>query len=259
MIRLLLLFALLAQDGTALDVYSEPPGALVVLDHRVLGHTPLRIAPIPAGEHELRVSAGEDFKPFVGRVHVQPGILQRLDVTLQPGTARLLRDGVRAAGEGRDEEALALLEQATDEPEAWWWIGRVQMRRGRPAEALEAFRRYADYHPDQPDLYLHLGTLHERLGHPGEAVTAFKLALLKTGRVRLERTGAATWADIAAAGSPTTAEEQLRLAWLYEQKGRMEEALRWLHAAVQQVFPDWSESEGEGRAGRGAHLVARPA
>lgn len=227
-------------ESTVLDLYTNPPGALVALDHRVLGHTPLRLSPIVPGDHELRLSAGADYKPYVVTVHVEAGVVQRLDVELEPLPPLLLRQGIEAAEAGRDAEALALLRKATSLPEAWWWIGVVEMRARRDAVALEAFRRYAAFHPDKPQLYLRLGALHERAGDAKQAVTAYKLALLNSDGLRGALRGAParpTWGDIAAAGSPSTPEGQLRLAWMYEQKGRMDEALRWLRAAVAQVFP----------------------
>lgn len=244
--RLLLALLLLAApagaqpDATVLDLYTNPPGALVALDHRVLGHTPIRLSPIGPGAHELRLSAGADYRPYVVTVHVEAGIVQRLDVDLEPLPPLLLRQGMAAAEAGRDAEALPLLRKATSLPEAWWWIGVVEMRARRDAAALEAFRRYAAFHPEDPQVYLRLGALHERAGDARQAVTAYKLALRNTAGLRDALRGLParpTWADIAAAGSPSTAEGQLRLAWLYEQKGRMEEALRWLRAAVAQVFP----------------------
>lgn len=228
-------------ESTVLDLYTNPPGALVALDHRVLGRTPIRLSPIVPGEHELRLSAGPDYKPYVVTVHVEPGIVQRLDVDLEPLPPMLLRQGIEAAEAGRDAEAIALLRKATALPEAWWWIGVVEMRGRHDGPALEAFRRYAAFHPDKPQVYLRLGALHERAGDTRQAVTAYKLALRNTDGLREALRGmpaSPTWADIAAAGSPSTPEGQLRLAWMLEQKGRMEDALRWLRAAVEQVFPD---------------------
>lgn len=251
--HLLLLIALLALnvpavaqgDVAALDLVSTPPGAVVALNHQLLGHTPLRVSQLPAGEHELRLSAGEDYKPYIVRVRIQPGVLQRLEVQLEPSAALLLRQGVSAAREGKDEEAIPLLERAAGDspaaPEAWWWLGRVHMRHGRDAQALAAFRRFVAFHPHRPEPFLNLGLLHERAGRKREAVTAFKMALLRTKRLRgaLAGSPAATWDNIVAAGAPASPEGRLRLAWLYEQKGRWEDALGWLWAAMAEVFPDW--------------------
>ncbi len=248
----LLLLALLAaacpalaeEANAALDVYSDPPGATVALGHQLLGQTPLRIAPLPPGDYELRVSAGEDFRPYLAVVRIQPGMVQRLDVRLEPSTTLLLSQGIQAAEAHRDEEAMALLARAAREgpgqPEAWGWLGWVQMRRGMNAEAVASFRASACAFPDRPDAYLQLGVLHERAGRLAQAVTGFKMALLRTERLRgaLASRPAATWANIRAAGSPTSAEAQLRLAWMYEQKGRFREALRWLHIAADQVFAE---------------------
>ncbi len=234
--------ALAQEPNAALDIFSEPPGATVALNHHLLGHTPLRVAPLPPGDYQLRLSAGEDYRPYLAVVRVQGGMVQRLDVQLEPSTGLLLRQGIEAAQAGNDQEAMALLERAAREApsqgEAWGWLGWVQMRQGLDEKAVESFRACARRFPERPEAYLHLGVLHEKAGRRAQAVTAFKMALLRTGRLRSALAGApaATWANISRAGSPGTPEGQLRLAWMYEQKGRMDLALRWLRAAADQVF-----------------------
>ncbi len=248
--RVLLLLILLAAAGpalaqgesAALDIYSEPSEATVALGHQLLGRTPLRIAPLPAGDYELRVAAGDDYVPYIVVVRVQPGMVQRLDIQLEPSTTLLLSQGIQAAEGQRDDEAMALLARATQgrptQPEAWGWLGWVQMRQGRNDEAVASFRASARCFPDRPDAYLQLGILHERAGRLAQAVTSYKLALLRTDRLRgaLTPPPTASWASIRRAGSPSSAEAQLRLAWMYEQKGRLGDALHWLRAAARQVF-----------------------
>lgn len=222
-------------EDTALHLYSNPPGALVALDHRVLGYTPILLSPILPGRHELRLSAGADYRPYLVLVDVQPGLEQRLDVELEPAPPLLIRQALEAQQAGRDDEALALLQRATPAPDAWWYLGELHLARGRDAEALQAFRKYAGFHPEQPRVYEKLGALHERGGRTAEAVTAYKLALLHREGWSDALQGLPqhpTWGSIAAAGHPTEARAQLRLAHLYELKGRMDEALRWLRSAL---------------------------
>jgi tetratricopeptide (TPR) repeat protein len=247
--RFLILLILLATGpaqaqgpSAALDIYSDPPGATVALNHQLLGHTPLRVAPLPPGDYQLRLAGGEDYRPYLATVRVQPGLVQRLDIRLEPSTGLLLRQGIEAARAHSDQEAMELLERAAQESpsqgEAWGWLGWVQMRQGLDEKAVASFRACARRFPDRPDAYLHLGVLHEQAGRRAQAVTAYKMALLRSERLRGALSGApaATWADIARAGQPTSPEGQLRLGWMYEQKGRMDLALRWLRAAADQVF-----------------------
>ncbi len=249
MLRFLILLLLLVTGparaqgpSAALDIYSDPPGATVALNHQLLGHTPLRVAPLPPGDYQIRLASGEDYRPYLAVVRIQPGLVQRLDVKLEPSTGLLLRQGIEAAQAQSDQEAMDLLERAARESpsqgEAWGWLGWVQMRQGLNEEAVASFRACARRFPNRPDAYLHLGVLHEQAGRHAQAVTAYKMALLRTERLRGALSGApaATWANIARAGNPTSPEGQLRLGWMYEQKGRMDLALRWLRSAADQVF-----------------------
>jgi hypothetical protein len=66
----------------AIDVDSRPRGARVLVDGRFVGHTPLRIADMVAGEHQITLELG-GYHPATGRVHVEPGRAQSLRMTLR--------------------------------------------------------------------------------------------------------------------------------------------------------------------------------
>lgn len=247
---LLLLLALpgLAQEQAAsLEISTDPPGALVVLDRRVLGHSPLRIYPLRPGLHHLRLSAGEDYRPhIIEEYEAVAGDRARLDVRLQPSTRLLLERGRAAVLEGRFREAFPLLEEAASglprQPEAMWWMGQLQLMWGEQEASLDTLREYADFAPYRPDLYLLLGLLHESQGRPAEAVTAYKLALLKTEGFQnalLGLTSNPTWEEIKAMGEPEEARGRLRKAQLLSLKGQMEPALAELKQAVSEVYGDW--------------------
>ncbi|GMU54628.1 MAG: hypothetical protein AMXMBFR33_37740 [Candidatus Xenobia bacterium] len=250
---LLLLLALpgLAQGQAAsLEITTDPPGALVVLDRRVLGHTPLRIDPLRPGLHHLRLSAGEDYRPhIIEEYEALPGDRAHLDIRLQPSTRLLLENGRQAVLEGRYRAALPLLEEAASglprQPEALWWIGQLRLMWGELEASLEAMRDYADYAPYRSDLYLFLGLIHEAQNRPAEAVTAYKLALTKTETLKNALDGLSsnpTWDEIKALGDPQDARGRLRKAQLLSLKGQMEPALAELKQAVSQVFGDWRQN-----------------
>ncbi len=248
---LLLLLALPGQGQAAsLEITTDPPGALVVLDRRVLGHTPLRIYPLRPGLHHLRVSAGEDYRPhIIEEYEAVAGDRAQLDLRLQPSTRLLLENGRQAVLEGRYRAALPLLEEAASgmprQPEALWWIGQLRLMWGELDASLESLRDYADYAPYRSDLYLFLGLIHEAQNRPAEAVTAYKLALTKTETLRNALDGLSshpTWEEIRALGDPQDARGRLRKAQLLSLKGQMEPALAELKQAVGQVFGDWRQN-----------------
>lgn len=237
-----------AQAETALEVYSRPPGCSVWLDRRYLGVTPLRILLAP-GTHLLRVSGGEAYKPYIEQVTLRSGETLRREVSLQAHTRTLLEQAWALLRQGQREQALPYLQQAADgrprQPEAYWWMGLIQWQRGDLDRALQAFRDYADYRPDFARLYLYLGDIHERQGRPGQAVTAYKLALLKSPGLgeALADPPPVTWNSIRNLQGARSPRDLLRLAWLYEQKGQMYQALQPLHRALDQVFGDWASGD----------------
>ncbi|MEW6281680.1 MAG: tetratricopeptide repeat protein [Candidatus Eremiobacterota bacterium] len=236
------------EEAASLEITTIPPGALVVLDRNVLGQAPLRIYPLRPGTHLLRISAGEDYRPYIHEFEVTPGQSMRLDVRLESSTRLKLEEGRSLVRQRRFREALPLLEGAVEGlprmPEAWWWIGQIRLVWGETDRALEAFRAYADFAPDRPDLYLFLGLLHDLEDRPAEAVTAYKLALLKTPGLENALDGLSddpTWKEVEALGRPSDARGRLRRAQLLSLKGRMDQALAELREAVSQVYGDWRE------------------
>jgi hypothetical protein len=66
----------------SIDVDSRPRGARVLVDGRFVGHAPLRVADIAAGEHQITLELG-GYHSATGRVQVEPGRAQPLRVTLR--------------------------------------------------------------------------------------------------------------------------------------------------------------------------------
>jgi PEGA domain-containing protein len=67
----------------AIEVLSHPQGAQVLLDGNVVGRTPLTIADVPEGTHEVRLEI-TGFHPWVTSVHVSEGGRARVGASLEP-------------------------------------------------------------------------------------------------------------------------------------------------------------------------------
>lgn len=245
---LLLVLPVAAQGAqpSSLEITSDPPGAMVVLDRTILGHTPLKIYPLRPGTHHLRVSAGENYRPYIEEEYeAVAGKAARLDLQLEPSTALLLEQGRAAVQRQQLKAALPLLQRATEglprQPEALWWLGQIYLIWGQLDDSLLVLRDYANFAPYRPDLYLCLGLVHELQGRPADAVTAYKLALLKTESLKSSLDGLSTnptWEEIKEL-EPTDAREHLRKGQLLSLKGQMEPALAEMKEAVRLTFGDW--------------------
>lgn len=242
----LLLFGPLAAQEQVLEVTSDPPGALVVVDHLVRGRTPLTITELQPGQHLFRVSHGPGYRPFQQKFEIRPSHSESCHVVLSPITETSLKEGVRLLSEGKIAEAEDALERALREspkqPEAFWWLGRLAYERQDDVKALEYLREYAQYFPDESRVHLLLGDLHKRGGRPGAAYTSYKLALMNSLEMEhaLRDVPPATWEAIREAGDPVAPIEQMRLAYLYEMKGRIPQALEWIERAVNELYSDRS-------------------
>ena len=238
----LLLIAPLAAQEQVMEFTSDPPGALVVVDHLVRGNTPLTVTKLEPGMHHFRVSAGSEYRPYQQEIEIRPNHTESCHVILSPITETSLKEGVRLLQEGRSVEAEAALERALREtpkqPEAYWWLGRLAYERGQDEKAVDLLREYAQVFPKDHRVHLLLGELHKRSGRLSAAYTSYKLALLNSQDMAnaLQDLPPATWESIRSAGEPVAPVEQMRLAYLYEMKGRIPEALAWVERAVNEIY-----------------------
>ena len=110
--------------------------------------------------------------------------------------------------------------------------------RAEDEKAVEYFREYAQYFPKDYRVHLVLGELHKRSGRQSAAYTSYKLALLNSRDMAsaLDDLPPATWESIKNAGEPVAPIEQMRLAYLYEMKGRIPQALMWMERAVNEIY-----------------------
>lgn len=230
-------------EGVTLEVTSDPPGALVVIDRIVRGNTPLTIENLAPGVRQLRVSHGEEYRPYQVELTIEEGRSEECHVQLVPRSSTSLKQGVKAYKEGRAESAVASLTRATVDtpvqPEAYYWLGLIARDRDLDGAAVEHFRNFLQFYPTRSDVHFELAELHYRKGDLASALTSYKLALLNDKRFTgaLDNMGATTWEQIKAAGEPTEPLEQLKLAYRLEQKGRISDAARWAQAAALSAFP----------------------
>ncbi|MCY3023336.1 MAG: PEGA domain-containing protein [Planctomycetota bacterium] len=85
---------LLRYGNGSLLVQIKPRGAEVLLDGELLGHTPLQLASVPAGVHELVVRK-TNYKPYIQRVEIQAGqTLEFKDFGLEDIILAMLRGQV---------------------------------------------------------------------------------------------------------------------------------------------------------------------
>lgn len=238
----LLLLSPLAAQEQVVEVTSEPPGALVVVDHLVKGRTPLTITKIAPGSHNFRVSHGPEYRPYLEQLIVRENHSEKCHIILSPITETSLKQGVKLYREGKLETAEESLQRALREtppqPEAYWWLGRMAYERQDDDKALGYFKEYAQYFPEEPRVHLMLGDLHKRGGRVAAAYTSFKLALLNSLEMEhaLDDVPPVTWEAIKQAGEPIAPIEQMRLAYLYEMKGRIPDALKWVEKAVNELY-----------------------
>lgn len=91
------IFARLVPLPGRLEIESAPSGAVVHLNDREIGVTPVAVGDLPPGRHRVTVAA-PDHEPWFGQIDVQPGQTQVARIDLQPLPAHLTV--LAAGGEG---------------------------------------------------------------------------------------------------------------------------------------------------------------
>lgn len=136
--------------------------------------------------------------------------------------------GILLARSGNMETALRLFKEAAalapDNPDPYYNIGLVYLRRNQEALAEEAFLKVVSLNPGHLNAHLNLGKLYERLGEAEKAEkTFFILGSLYERSGRLQEAEAAFLKVIAF--NPENQEAYLDLGNLYERNNRIENAL----------------------------------
>src|SRR5271170_5481586 len=78
-----------------LEIESTPAGALIVIDHSIVGQTPATLEVSP-GEHLLRVSLDESYFPYEETIKVEAGSRTKVEAVLHRSAAGLYKEGLDA-------------------------------------------------------------------------------------------------------------------------------------------------------------------
>src|SRR5262249_46960326 len=96
-------------------------------------------------------------------------------VELREGLAQVLFEHVNMAEAEPHLEAILALHP--NDASAWLNLGRVRLRTGRFADAVESFRQSLRYRPQFADTHAELGAALYNSGRPEEAARAWEQAL----------------------------------------------------------------------------------
>lgn len=232
----------------SLRVEAQPADALIFLNRELKGQGAVDLTDLPAGKHLLRISAGEDWETHQQTFKIDPQSQPNtLKIVLKPGAAKWLRLGQAALSRGNYKEAVDSFghaEHARPVPAAWW-LGVAHWKAGHTAQAIQSFRKYAQYMPKVPELHWILGQLYESAKQPDHAFTAYKTAALAQPELThaLDKLPKVSDQAIQQYSGKTAAADRLRLAQLLMLKGRMAEASQQARAALGVRAEEWKKQD----------------
>lgn len=223
---------------TSILVTSEPSDAKVYLDHKYKGETPLTVYGLWPGEHLVRIVAEPDYLIFQNVIDTRGRQPAQLHAVLIPTTMTYFKRGLAFFRTGdltgaKEAFEMALQPKPKKIADALFYLGVIAKKEGDLVLGVELLRQHAFYRPDAFRTHLLLGELHEELGRINKAATSYKLAaLLVPGlNISLDQFKIATWDRIQflekrLKKDPYNSFLELNLAYYYEQKGRLHEALK---------------------------------
>ena len=184
--------------------------------------------------------------PFAGQLH--QGSFQRNDFTY--GVA-MFQHGYLNQAEISFREVLA---RKPDDPEAWYNLGTLSLKRNAPEAARQALEQAVKLRPDYPEAWNNLGMIAAEQNHPDEAVSDFRQALLlrpdyATALLNLgnvyRRQGDFVRAEQALrqslAAQPDDPEVNYSLGMLYAEQNQMQSAKQYLNQAIA-LRPDFPQA-----------------
>jgi tetratricopeptide (TPR) repeat protein len=226
-----------AESAATIVITASVPGALVFVDHTLIGKAPLNASVAP-GRHEIRVSAGEEYVPFVQEVTVAGGGSASVHAALSLTAPALYQQALASWRAGRSEEAGRLFERASQAtgkraPDIPFYLGMLAERSGDMRAAERWFLAWLNVEAGSASGQYHLGKVRQALHKDALSATAYKNALLAAvsdAAGLLAEAGSPTASRIAhlraTARSPGAAALPARLqeAYLLELKGSIVEA-----------------------------------
>ena len=232
---LLQVMAAAAQAATGtITITASPDSALIFIDHTMVGKVPLHARVIP-GTHEVRISAGEDFVPFVTSVTVAEGQTVQVETALEKTAPALYREArealaandLKAARDGFQAAASATGKRPSDIP---FYLGVLDERAGDLASAERNYLAWVAVEAGSAVGQYRLGRVREALGRHALAVTAYKTALLSTvsgANEIIRAAGNATQAalskleEMSRRPGPDASAARLQLAYVNELRGNL--------------------------------------
>jgi hypothetical protein len=222
-----------------LKVTSSPDQAQVFADHRLIGNTPITLEKLNPGKHHLRIVSPPDYAPCIEEIELGADKIWNYEVKLEFSTQAYFRKGKEAFENGDLEAATQYFLPAAQYlpviPEAIYYLGAIQYQGNNLDKALDLFRAYAFYQPNVIQNRLFMGRIYERQRRFNEAVTNYKYAVLLMPECMsaLESPPAFTTESLynlqnQVKNSPSKMDLRLQLAYIYEQRGSIKEALSQL-------------------------------
>ena len=96
-------------------------------------------------------------------------------------TLPVLQDAVQLYQQGRTEEAqgqfLQVLKKAPDQPDALYFLGRIKLDQGKPADAIKLLTKAVRGNPRFAEAHFFSGSALNMLGRPLEALAAYNRAI----------------------------------------------------------------------------------
>lgn len=184
--------------------------------------------------------------PFAGQL--RQGTFQRNDFTY--GVA-MFQHGYLDEAEVSFRDVLA---RKPDDPEAWYNLGTLSLKRNDPDKARQALEQAVKLRPDYPEAWNNLGMIAAQQNQTDEAVRDFQqalllraeyaTALLNLGNVyRRQRdfARAEQYLRQALAAQPDDPEANYSLGMLYAEQNQMESAEEYLNQAIA-LRPDFPQA-----------------
>lgn len=182
-----------------LTVTCDQPGAVVAIDHVLIGKAPLSTLLAP-GRHELRVSRDDSFEPFVQLIEMPPDGTVTVNAHLVRNAPSLYAEAMDAWRKGDTTTAATLLKLAAQAPgkrpgDIPFFLGLIAENAKDWPAAEASYLSFVGVYAGSPSGQYHLGRVRQAEGLDALALTSYKAALVAMAPVATS--------IMAAAGPPT--------------------------------------------------------
>ncbi len=248
-----------------LRVVSQPEGATVVVDRVIRGQAPITLE-LDKGQRLVRVSLDENWEPFIQTLNLEGDF--ELRVNLRPRGHLSFQRGLKAFDAGNYPQARQEFQNAVTGgkviPEGYFYLALLDRIRGDEKGMTDNFREYINLNPPagsfvtvfreiHPEPFNYgVCTAHFILGEHyrssynwGQAATSYKLAIPRRERF-IDTAIEASFDNIRALRkkqeeNPRDPGVQIQLAYLYELKGMLFQAMMAYRDGARLLFEDSPE------------------